>query len=181
MELPPKFPENYRTRHMNDVHNDHRKEDKTQLDMLIEEVAEHKRKHAELEKLFKETMTDHTESIIEIRREVSELGAHGLILGHAYVQAPDPLARGCRFWHEINGTCMKSYNEHFCAKRRINEALYIAFECGQTDGAHHKAWVIDQMVRLLLGDNEKYEKLIKEWCDGDDGPDTFEWDCGVEP
>ena len=29
------------------------------------------------------------------------------------------------------------------------KALAVALECGQIDGAHHKAWVIDQMVRAL--------------------------------
>lgn len=36
-------------------------------------------------------------------------------------------------------------------KERIEEALAIAGKYGTTDGDHHKMWVIDQMVRVLLG------------------------------
>jgi hypothetical protein len=34
---------------------------------------------------------------------------------------------------------------------RIAKALEFASEYGTTDGAHHKMWVIDQMVRALTG------------------------------
>jgi hypothetical protein len=47
------------------------------------------------------------------------------------------------------------------------------------DGAHHKEWVIDQMVRALAGD--QYETIVTEACVGDDGPDTYTWSEGVAP
>lgn len=62
---------------------------------------------------------------------------------------------------------------------RILQALTIAFEDGQVDGSHHKMWVIDQMVRILAGDN--YDALVKRHCHGNYGDDTFEWDCGIAP
>ena len=34
---------------------------------------------------------------------------------------------------------------------RIDKALSIAVAYGGVDGAHHKDWVIDQMVRALTG------------------------------
>ncbi len=34
---------------------------------------------------------------------------------------------------------------------RIERALEYAAQYGTTDGEHHKAWVIDQMVRALTG------------------------------
>lgn len=34
---------------------------------------------------------------------------------------------------------------------RIQKALDIAVRYGGNDGAHHKDWVIDQMVRALTG------------------------------
>jgi len=40
---------------------------------------------------------------------------------------------------------------HRTYKERIAEALEIAGKYGTTDGAHHKMWVIDQMVRALVG------------------------------
>jgi hypothetical protein len=57
-------------------------------------------------------------------------------------------------------------------KQKILAALDIAIRYGQIDGAHHKTWVIDQIVRLLAGND--YDKLIKESNAGDDGPDTYE-------
>lgn len=67
---------------------------------------------------------------------------------------------------------------------RIKKALDIAFNYGQVEGAHHKAWVIDQIVRALTGcamestgeDSKEYAKFIREYC----GDDTeYEWDTGL--
>jgi hypothetical protein len=58
-------------------------------------------------------------------------------------------------------------------------ALSILLEYGQTDGAHHKAWVIDQAVRALAG--PYYDELISAYKDGEDGPETYGWDKGIAP
>ena len=62
---------------------------------------------------------------------------------------------------------------------KSERALDIAFQHGQTDGAHHKAWVIDQMVRALEGDT--YAEWVALYKSGSDGPDTYEWDQGIAP
>lgn len=62
---------------------------------------------------------------------------------------------------------------------RINQALEIAFLYAGIDGGHHKSWVIDQMLRKLLG--QAYMSWIEEWRDGEDGPDTYKWDEGIAP
>lgn len=62
---------------------------------------------------------------------------------------------------------------------RIQRALDIACCYSQIDGAHHKAWVIDQMVRALLGD--RYDGWIAAAKTGEDGPETYEWDEGTAP
>lgn len=62
---------------------------------------------------------------------------------------------------------------------RVQLATDLALEFGQTDGSHHKAWVIDQMVRILTGD--RYEQVITEWREGEDGPETYSWDEGTAP
>lgn len=62
---------------------------------------------------------------------------------------------------------------------RIHKAIELAVQYGGIDGSHHKAWVIDQMVRILAGDD--YERIVAEAKDGDDGPDTYDWDEGVAP
>lgn len=70
-------------------------------------------------------------------------------------------------------------------RTRINNALAIA---DQPDGAHHLRWVIDQMVRALCGQRpgydeptEEYQAWVREYCDGEDGPDTYGWDEGIAP
>lgn len=62
---------------------------------------------------------------------------------------------------------------------QIDQAIEIAVKYGGIDGDHHKAWVIDQMVRILAGDN--YEQIVKDACDGEDGPDTYDWEVGIPP
>lgn len=46
---------------------------------------------------------------------------------------------------------------------RIQDALEVARRHGGHDGAHHKDWVIDQMVRALTGD--QYEAWVAETCE----------------
>jgi hypothetical protein len=59
---------------------------------------------------------------------------------------------------------------------RITAALNVAFEY-TTDGAHHKQWVIDQMIRELLGNQLNYDKWIANY--EEDG--EYEWDIGTAP
>lgn len=63
--------------------------------------------------------------------------------------------------------------------RRLEEALDIANRYGGIDGDHHKMWVIDQMVRALTGDG--YAAWVREHCEGEDGPQTYDWDTGTPP
>lgn len=86
---------------------------------------------------------------------------------------------------------------------RIKKALDFAVRFGGIDGSHHKDWVVDQMVRALTGcpmvtettqdcrgnphtfetqgESEEYKSLVKEACDGEDGPNTFNWEIGIAP
>lgn len=64
---------------------------------------------------------------------------------------------------------------------KIEKAINLAVQYGGIDGAHHKDWVIDQMVRVLASDDDDYEKIIKGACNGEDGPNTYEWNCGIAP
>lgn len=63
---------------------------------------------------------------------------------------------------------------------RIGKALKIA-HYGSSDGGHHKMWVIDQMVRALTGGGSAYDDWVAGHRDGEDGPDTYEWDTGIAP
>jgi len=64
-------------------------------------------------------------------------------------------------------------------EKRMSEAIEIAVQYGGIDGAHHKAWVIDQMVRKLAG--PAYADIVRDACSGEDGPDTYSWDEGIAP
>lgn len=88
------------------------------------------------------------------------------------------------------------------ALSRISLALEYAKD-GQVDGEHHKAWVIDQMVRALTGcppvtetaqladgypytyiaqgESEEYQRFIAKYKAGEDGPETYSWEEGIAP
>jgi hypothetical protein len=88
-------------------------------------------------------------------------------------------------------------------EERVEKALAIAIAYGGFDGAHHKDWTIDQMVRALTGcpvveesakdchgnpytykaqgESEEYQELVAEACDGEDGPETYTWETGIAP
>jgi hypothetical protein len=62
---------------------------------------------------------------------------------------------------------------------RIKKALELAVQYGGIDGQHHRAWVIDQVVRALAGD--KYDDVVRAACAGADGPETYDWEVGIAP
>lgn len=59
---------------------------------------------------------------------------------------------------------------------RIATALDLAMRYGSIDGDHHKMWVIDQMVRKLLGPVE-YKTFVKHY----EAKQNAEWETGVAP
>ena len=64
------------------------------------------------------------------------------------------------------------------AKQKIKEALGMIYEYGGIDGGMHKQWVLDQVVRVL---SDNYTLWVLEYEDGEDGPQTYEWEEGVAP
>ena len=78
----------------------------------------------------------------------------------------------------------------WATEARIENALRIAGIVGQVEGDHHKAWVIDQMVRALCGcmeytdgsfaSNQEYRDWIEHYCYVD-GEQEYEWDTGIAP
>ncbi len=85
----------------------------------------------------------------------------------------------------------------------VNTALDRIAQSGGVDGAHHKQWVLDQVVRILclcpivektsggptgytyrykaLEPNDAYRNWVKEKKAGDCGPETYSWDEGIPP
>lgn len=76
---------------------------------------------------------------------------------------------------------MKKKNKRIikALKKRVSKAIRFAVQWGSIDGEHHKAWVIDQMVRALAG--KYYERVVAKACEGQDGPDTYTWETGTPP
>ena len=62
------------------------------------------------------------------------------------------------------------------AKRQ--EALDLIAQYGGVDGAHHKQWLLDQLVRKLANN---YEEWVERYQDGEDGAETYLWDEGIAP
>lgn len=61
---------------------------------------------------------------------------------------------------------------------KIIKTIDLIEQYGGIDGAHHKQWVIDQIARVLI---DNYDKWVVEMCDGEDGPNTYDWDIGIAP
>ena len=75
-------------------------------------------------------------------------------------------------------------------EKRIRRALGYIERYGGIDGGHHKQWVLDQVVRALLGcpvngddqgESEAYQAWVRAMCMGEDGPDSYDWDTGIAP
>lgn len=62
---------------------------------------------------------------------------------------------------------------------KIEAALEVLERYGQIEGDHHSKWVIDQVARILLGD--QYQAWVVDMRDGEDGPDTYDYDTGIAP
>ena len=65
--------------------------------------------------------------------------------------------------------------------KKIEAALEIIFIYGGVDGAHHKQWVLDQVVRQLKGDN--YDDWVKHHNGPIDsnGKTEYMWNVGIPP
>jgi len=77
-------------------------------------------------------------------------------------------------------TTEKDWEEHY--KEEHIKDILISYS--QIDGSHHKAWCLDQIARIIYG--EEYQDFIHnyEYID-DDGVEhdepIYEWDCGIAP
>lgn len=86
----------------------------------------------------------------------------------------------------------------------VELALEFIRKDGGIDGAHHKAWVLDQVARILhgspienlrraewdehdpewrfsIGASQAYKDWVAECKAGEDGPDTYRYDEGIAP
>jgi hypothetical protein len=56
----------------------------------------------------------------------------------------------------------------------IEQALNMIVRCSGCEGEHHKDWVLDQVTRILAGD--QYEELVRRACG-----EEYEWEVGIAP
>lgn len=107
--------------------------------------------------------------------------------------------------HACSRECNHSEEEPVSVEQenRIKAALDMA-TWGQVDGAHHKTWAVDQMVRALtgcpmvtktaidvygrtytyetLGESDEYLAWVRAYEDNDVDPeDRDHWDTGIIP
>lgn len=75
--------------------------------------------------------------------------------------------------------CLKACDTLEQLQAKNKKALEIIEQYGGIEGDHHRCWVIDQVARLLNGDD--YERWVTEMKDGVDGPNTYGWDEGIAP
>lgn len=61
---------------------------------------------------------------------------------------------------------------------KVRAAMDLIYKYGGIGGEHHKQWLLDQLVRKLSDD---YDSWIRYHNDGEDGPNTYEWDTGIAP
>ncbi|MCP4649567.1 MAG: hypothetical protein GY853_05750 [PVC group bacterium] len=64
--------------------------------------------------------------------------------------------------------------------KRIGRVIDFIYMWGGIDGGHHKQWVLDQILRILMTE-DIYKKWIAAFCDGEEGPNTYSWDEGIAP
>jgi len=58
---------------------------------------------------------------------------------------------------------------------QADKAIELIQQYGGIDGAHHKQWVLDQVLRLLMGDIS-YAAWVEESED-----EGYDWDTGIAP
>ena len=61
-------------------------------------------------------------------------------------------------------------------RERIDLAIQTGVKYGGIDGSHHKTWVINEMLRNLMGQTE-YDRMVKD----NEGDGEYTWDHGCPP
>lgn len=63
----------------------------------------------------------------------------------------------------------------------IAKTLELIKDWGGIDGAHHKQWLLDQIIRTLTITPGGYDAWIADYSNGEEGPNTYEWNEGIAP
>jgi hypothetical protein len=63
------------------------------------------------------------------------------------------------------------------AQTREQRVIDLIVDYGSIDGADHKQWVLDQIVRVIAGVN--YDAFVETYMSDEDG--MIDWDRGIAP
>jgi len=80
---------------------------------------------------------------------------------------------------DIQGILKKWKDLYNKEKEKNNNILGLIFQYGQIDGEHHKTWVIDQIVRILTGND--YDKWVQHYEYDEATGEDYTWDKGIAP
>lgn len=88
---------------------------------------------------------------------------------HAPHQTADAVIRQPELWS----------TRELTPQERIDAAVALALRFGGIPGDHHRAWVLDQVLRALTG--PAYVRHVQEYERTDCDPDAYSWDVGIPP
>lgn len=74
---------------------------------------------------------------------------------------------------------IKVSNQILKQEKKCKDVLELIVKYGGIEGPHNKQWVLDQIVRIIEGDN--YENWLAKYQEGEDGSHTCTWDQGKAP
>lgn len=70
-------------------------------------------------------------------------------------------------------------------EKKLHKIEAIITKFGGEDGGHHKQWVLDQVIRIVKGDNypDWCQAYRGQWIDDDEhtGWEYPDWDAGIAP
>lgn len=91
-------------------------------------------------------------------------------------------------WEEFHDLDEKQENEAIKnlidKEADLTEVFNLIYSYAGIDGAHHKDWLFDQIMRTITGDN--YEEFVKFYerplsVNGLEEGDYCQWDAGTAP
>lgn len=84
---------------------------------------------------------------------------------------------------ESNAGFEEYERRYYLEKQKLEAAVELIGQYGCVDGSHHKQWVLDQVLRVLLPENQYDEWVLMYEQEYPDGPDDMydEWDVGIAP
>lgn len=74
----------------------------------------------------------------------------------------------------MDATTKTTYGDVMSDKEKIDQARDLIIQHGGHDGEHHKEWCLDQVFRILVGD--QYKSIVKKFR-----KNGYDWKEGIAP